>query len=102
MEPLDLKERLNESLKQEDGAFKDIVSSVNESIRGNDLATLAMLRERVSGDSKVAIRSLSLSSYNPPTASRLAMGDFVYLRVGFLLLFHVDAHSGEQRLPHHR
>lgn len=102
VEPLDLKERLNESLKQEDGAFKDIVSSVNESIRGNDLATLTMLRERVSGDSKVAIRSLSLSSYNPPTASRLAMGDFVYLRVGFPLLFHVDAHSGEQRLPHHR
>lgn len=42
---------------------------------------LSKLREAVAGDSKIAIKSLSLSSYNPPTASRLAMGDLIYLRV---------------------
>ena len=81
VEPLNLKERLNESLKQGDGAYKRVALAFDESIRGDDLEALSKLREAVAGDSKIAIKSLSLSSYNPPTASRLAMGDLIYLRV---------------------
>lgn len=79
--PLDLKERVNETLKEGDAAFKEIALAQDETFAVEDLSVLAKLREAVAGEEKIAIKSLSLSSYNPPTASRLAMGDLIYLRV---------------------
>ena len=79
--PMDLKERVNETLKEEDIAFKEAALAQGESFPADDLAVLAKLREAVAGEEKISIKSLSISSYNPPTASRLAMGDLIYLRV---------------------
>ena len=59
VEPLNLKERLNESLKQGDGAYKSVALAFDESIRGDDLEALSKLREAVAGDSKIAINSFT-------------------------------------------
>ena len=79
--PIELKDRKNESLTVEDIAFKEAALAQEESFPADDLDVLAKLREAVAGEEKISIKSLSISSYNPPTASRLAMGDLIYLRV---------------------
>ena len=79
--PLDLKERVNENMMKEDIAFKEAALAQGEFFPADDLTILAKLREAVAGEEKISIKSLSISSYNPPTASRLAMGDLIYLRV---------------------
>lgn len=80
-QPLNLKIRVDERAKESDAAFKEFSSKLGQG-KDMDLEAFMGLFDVLNEEQPVAIKSLSLSSYNPPSPSRRAMGDLIYLRVG--------------------
>ena len=85
-QPLDLKLRLDESIAEQDSAFKEMSMKNWEAEKRTDLENFITLFKSLNEEKPVPVKSLSLSSYNPPSPSRRAMGDLIYLRVGAVSL----------------
>lgn len=81
-EPLNLKIRLDEKISEQDSSFKEMSLKDWEATQGTDLEKFITLFKSLNEETPVPVKSLSLSSYNPPSPSRRAMGDLIYLRVG--------------------
>lgn len=83
-QPFELNARVLASAKEIDANFKDITSEV---IKEDNMTLPSFMKvyDAVTGEQPIAIKSLSLSSYNPPSVSRKSVGDLVYLRVCFFL-----------------
>lgn len=78
--PIEITSRILAAGKTSDAIFKTAASKV-PAVQEADLSTFMKLHESIEGEQSIAIKSLSLSSYNSPSVSRKAVGDLVYLRV---------------------
>ena len=85
-QPLDLKVRVDESIAEQDAAFKEMSMKNWEAEKRTDLENFITLFKSLNEEKPVPVKSLSLSSYNPPSSSRRALGDLIYLRVGLVSL----------------
>lgn len=83
--PIELKARILAAGKTSDDIFKAAASEI-PAMQEMDLQSFMKLRKAVANEQPIAIKSLSLSSYNSPSVSRKAVGDLIYLRVCFGLV----------------
>ena len=101
-QPLDLKLRVDESAAEQDVALKEMSMKDWEAEAGTNLKNFISLFKSLNEEKPVPVKSLSLSSYNPPSPSRRAMGDLIYLRVAVdSTLEYIDPYRRKQRVPHH-
>lgn len=78
--PIEITSRVLAAGKTSDEVFKTAASEI-KSVEDSDLPEFMKLHETICGEQSVAVKSLSLSSYNPPSVSRKSVGDLIYLRV---------------------
>ena len=96
-QPLDLKVRVDESIAEQDAAFKEMSMKNWEAEKRTDLENFITLFKSLNEEKPVPVKSLSLSSYNPPSSSRRALGDLIYLRVGLVSL--LESRCKPRRTP---
>ena len=99
--PIQLTTRVDPSLNVEDATFAPVVEKVLKKNDELDLGAFLALHDAVNKEVPVAIKSLSISSYNPPNDSQRAVGDLIYLRVVMSFGLNVDGDCREQSVPYH-
>lgn len=81
--PIELTARILAAGKTSDEIFKAVASEI-PTVQDANLQSFKKLHNAVNNEQPIAIKSLSLSSYNAPSVSRKAVGDLIYLRVSSL------------------